>query len=106
MKTIKIKTVDNSKILKTFFGSWVIAFTLGKTIRCRGKYDDLKPETKNHENIHVAQYEKHGIIKFLYIYFIKEFSKSYREKTFEKEAYGNQDDLNYIQNNYKLIITK
>lgn len=106
MKTIKIKTVDNSLILKVFFGSWVTAFTLGRTIRCRGKYNDLKLETQNHENIHVAQYEKYGIIKFLYIYFIKEFKKSYRQKTFEVEAYGNQADFNYIQNTYNLNITR
>jgi len=106
MKTIKIKVVENSKIVKHFFPDWVNAFTLGKTVYVKGEYIELTVRQKNHENIHVAQYVKHGVFKFLYTYFIKEMFVSYREKTYEKEAYGNDTNPTYIQDTYEFIITK
>jgi hypothetical protein len=106
MKQLKIKTVDNSKIIKYFFPNWVSAFTLGRTIYVKNKYVGLNARQKNHENIHVVQYEKHGIVGFLFKYFIKEMFVSYKKKTFEIEAYANDDNLNYIQEKYGIEIVQ
>lgn len=104
MKTIKIKVVDKSKIVKYFFPDWVTAFTLGKTIRVKENYADLTDRQKNHENIHVVQYDRDGVIKFLFNYFIKEMFTSYKKKTYEVEAYGNDTNLNYLQEKYNVTI--
>lgn len=65
------------------------------------RIDDI---TINHESIHTAQMKEMGYIPFYIWYFIewliKLFCKgdAYRNISFEREAYSNQYDLNYLNN--------
>lgn len=61
---------------------------------------------KNHESIHTAQMKELGYILFYIIYLIeylilyrkyKDSDKAYRNISFEKEAYNNQDNLLYLK---------
>lgn len=69
--------------------------------------DDAKVDhfLLNHEKIHTIQMKELGYIMFYVIYLIewlaglcrgKSSEESYREISFEKEAYGNERDLSYI----------
>lgn len=82
-----IKIKENAFSLKTPFFGGAYAFVLGETIRYKKEVKDYSPSVFWHELCHVCQYKEHGILKFLFIYFITDFFKSYREKRFEKEAY-------------------
>lgn len=68
---------------KKFYG-----FTFGQRIFFRKSKGQVTEKQLDHEKVHAAQYKKHGIIKFLWIYLVKEWNIPYRQKTFEKEAYG------------------
>lgn len=78
----------NSKIVKYCFLEHIVAFTLGSFIWIEFSKEDTPDWLIHHEEVHVKQYKKHGIIGFLWIYLWKERHLSYREKTFEKEAYA------------------
>jgi hypothetical protein len=90
----------NHPLAKTLFAlkpknqQW--AFTLGQTVYYRLP-DTGNEILKNHEEIHAMQYRQMGTAKFLYQYFIKEALVPYRKKSLEREAYDNQEDLNYIR---------
>lgn len=75
---------SGSKLL-WLFPEWVEAVTIGRHIFFR----DYLPLSWliDHEAVHVRQYREHGIIKFLWIYFIKEWKLPYKKKSFEVEAY-------------------
>ena len=79
-------TLHTKSLLLLFFPKWVLAFTLGQHIFFREEF--YTQQLLKHELVHCEQYRKYGIIKFLYIYFIKEWNISYKDKTFEKEARG------------------
>ena len=49
------------------------------------------------ENIHGKQQLELLIIFFYLIYLVEWIIKGYRNISFEKEAYSNQDNLNYIE---------
>lgn len=59
----------------------------------------------NHELIHLKQIKQHGVLKF-YLLYLKEYSQhrlagkshdaAYRSISFEKEAYENQHNLQYL----------
>ena len=87
-----------------------------------GPYIFIKPGTKlsekdyNHEAIHWEQYKETLVIGFFLIYVIEfiykfifvnrgEWKKTYHKLSMEKEAYLNQDNLDYIKNrkHYKWI---
>lgn len=51
----------------------------------------------NHEKIHLAQQLELLIIPFYIIYFIEWIFKGYKQISFEKEAYENQEDMNYLE---------
>lgn len=78
------------------------AFTLGRTVRYRYP-DDGDKVLRNHENIHVGQFAKLGVVRFLWQYFFTEWGVPYREKSLEKEAYGHQHDLTYPRRVYGVI---
>lgn len=78
-------------ILVRFFPSWVYAFTFGQHIFVRRGSLHLKQ--KRHEEKHCDQYRKHGICRFLWIYFWEERHLSYIEKTFEIEAKAAEDKI-------------
>lgn len=81
---LEYKTHFKSRLL-WLFPKWVLAFTVGKHIFFR----NVNPPMwlRIHERVHVRQYLEHGIVRFLWIYFIKERHLPYKEKTFEVEAY-------------------
>ena len=83
------------------------AYTIGRTIYFKKKRTDYKPFLFWHEMCHVCQYEKYGKAKFFYTYFIKEFFRSYRKKSFEKEAYTVQtkQDLLKLYPQYSRLIS-
>lgn len=51
----------------------------------------------NHENIHGKQQLELLIIFFYLIYLVELIIKGYRNISFEKEAYNNEDNLNYLK---------
>ena len=79
------------------------AITLGPFIFSRGEMSD---RTKNHECIHWEQYKECLVIGFLVLYglsYVINFCKgmkgpdAYRSIWFEKEAYDNDHDFEYIK---------
>lgn len=52
----------------------------------------------NHENIHGRQQLELLIIPFYIIYIIEWIFKGYRKISFEKEAYSNEQNLDYLKN--------
>ena len=80
------------------------AITLGPVVISRGV---MNITTRRHEAIHWAQYVECAVIFFPILYFsfwIKNRIKgiagaqAYYEIPFEKEAYANQDDADYLLN--------
>ena len=70
-------------------------------VRGNAKIDDI---TLNHEKIHTAQIKELWYV-FFYIWYVIEWlirlfmkGNAYRNISFEREAYANQDDLNYLKN--------
>lgn len=68
---------------------------------------DLPPEVLNHEKIHLKQQLELLLIFFYFWYFIEFFihfcklgsrEKAYMNISFEKEAYQNHHDFNYLKN--------
>lgn len=51
----------------------------------------------NHEQIHGEQQKELLLVFFYIIYLIEWIFKGYRNISFEKEAYENEDNLNYIE---------
>ena len=65
----------------------------------------MSSETKNHESIHWQQHIETGILGFFFLYFIywiigfikhRNGKASYYAIPFEKEAYNNQYNLEYL----------
>ena len=86
--TMKIKY---NHWLLNFFPKKFHGFTFGQRIFFRKPKDQVEQKYIDHEKVHAAQYKEHGVIGFLYQYLWKERSVPYREKTFEKEAYGDKE---------------
>lgn len=95
-----MKIYYRSKIIRWFFPSWVRGFAFGQQVFIRGSKEGTPQRLINHETIHAYQYKEYGIVKFLWIYFWKERKLLYRDKTFEKEAYAYEDNLDYIKQKY------
>lgn len=72
----------------------VIAITLWPFIFARRTNE----ETLNHEKIHLRQQIELLVVFFYVIYFFEWLFKGYRKISFEKEAYKNESDLNYLKN--------
>ena len=77
-------------------------------VRGNARIDDI---TLNHEKIHTAQIkEMLGII--FYIWYLIEwvirlpFGNAYRNISFEREAYANQYDLNYLKSRKRFDFAK
>jgi len=80
------------------------AITIGPLVFSRGK---ISPTTRRHETIHWQQYIETFILGFLFLYFgfyIVSLLRglrgkdAYMEIPFEKEAYGNQANEDYLEN--------
>lgn len=88
------------------------AMTVGNWIFAREEYKEkgLNPTTINHEKIHMAQAKDFGIGDFgfiiFYIWYLLEWifklpmyfwgKNPYRSISFEKEAYDNQNNFEYL----------
>ena len=102
----KVKPIN--KFLKFFLGKYVIGITLAPFgIYLSEKYL-TNTKTINHEKIHWKQQLEMLIIPFYLWYFIEWIIKlftisgsggesAYRSLSFEREAYDNADNLNYIE---------
>jgi hypothetical protein len=71
--------------------------------------DKKNPVFINHERIHLRQQLELLIIPFFILYFIEFFLRliqygnrdlAYRNISFEREAYANEQDLNYLKNRF------
>ena len=59
--------------------------------------DILTPTLINHETIHWQQYKELLIIGFVILYFFYHFKNGYDNNPFEREAYDNDNNLNYLK---------
>lgn len=104
MKTPIVKY--NDKFLRRI--SWFMnigGITLWPFVILREKYKGRAKRIINHESIHIKQQEELLIIPFYVLYitewFIKLFfygKKSYYNISFEREAYANEYDYEYLKN--------
>ena len=79
------------------------AITIGPLVFSRGEMSDI---TKNHEAIHWQQYIETGIIGFIILYYsfylynyikYRDTQAAYFLIPFEKEAYDNHENFNYLE---------
>lgn len=82
-----------------------VAINLFGILFARKIYDPLSKFTVNHEAIHTHQMKELGYIFFYILYLIEwvckifyygNLHKAYRNISFEKEAYANDKNLNYL----------
>jgi len=107
LKKLKPIFVERSfipKLLSFFAPINIGAITLGVVVFSR---DTMSDSTRRHETIHFQQYLETLFVGFLVLYFydycrarLKGVSgpDSYRAIRAEKEAYENQDNLDYLEN--------
>ena len=107
MKHWKPLFIENSKIpvwLSYVAPIDIHAITLGPIVICRGEMDET---TKRHETIHFQQFLELAFIGFIFLYFGwwalnllkgQKGDEAYFNIPFEKEAYQNHDDENYLEN--------
>ena len=77
---------------------WPFIFIASNTI-----VDD---ELINHERIHLRQQIEMLIIPFYIWYLIELYTKGYMNISFEKEAYANEHNLNYLKKRRLFRFTK
>ena len=99
--------VENSKVpvLLSYVAPINIwAISLGLFVFCRG---EMSEETKNHETIHYRQWVELLFVGFLILYPLfwivglikyRNGAHAYRMIPFEREAYENDQNLNYLDN--------
>lgn len=102
------KTLDVLSILMHIGG-----ISLFPVVILREKYRDNKgafwvkkgKEIINHESIHFQQAIELGVLPFYLIYFLEWLlklpfygSRAYENISFEREAYGNDENLEYLKN--------
>ena len=103
MQPKKVKIVENSWIAKCgakYLKVNNVALTIGNTIFLHNatKQDLLSNKTwLAHELVHVQQYEKLGVIKFLFFYLYECAVKGYYNNKFEVEARANENDISILQ---------
>ena len=97
---------ENSKvpvILSKLAPIEIGAITIGPLVFSRG---EMSPEVKNHEAIHWQQYIDCGVVGFIILYYLfyainliryRDGQTAYYMIPFEKEAYDNDKDLNYLE---------
>lgn len=57
----------------------------------------ITPRLINHERIHLRQQLEMLVIPFYVWYLIEYFSRGYFQVSFEREAYANDNNLNYLK---------
>ena len=102
-----MKIIYNSKLLKkiTFGLKWVSGITLYPFIILKKECKD-DHRIINHEKIHIIQQKELLVLPFMLWYAIefiirfiiyRDGNKAYANISFEKEAYTNDHNLNYLQ---------
>lgn len=78
-------------------------------VRGNARIDDI---TLNHEKIHTAQIKELWYV-FFYLWYVIEWlirlfmkGNAYRNISFEREAYANQNDLNYLKSRKRFDFAK
>lgn len=82
------------------------AINLFGVIFARKKYKPLPEKVIRHEEIHTAQMRELLYVGFYILYFLEWLGRlcednAYRNISFEREAYVNQNDANYLENRPK-----
>ena len=104
MKPIIIKSKIITKLLSIFIS--VSAITLAPFIIANDNIEEY-PRWLNHEQIHVEQQVEMLVVPFYLLYglfYLKNRLKgmdsfdAYRQIPFEREAYANDQDLDYLEN--------
>ena len=107
MKNWKPFYIENSRvpvILSMFAPINIWAISFGFWVWCRG---EMSEKTKRHECIHFQQQLELGfalqwvIYAFSYLYYwvkLKDTQEAYYAIEFEREAYGNESDQDYLKN--------
>lgn len=95
-------------VLRTFLKSMKISgITLFPFIIIQRKEDKKNAVLINHERIHLRQQLELLILPFYILYLMEYFlnlvyykntHKAYRSISFEREAYDNEDNFNYLKN--------
>lgn len=78
-----------------------LALVINKTIYLYNvsKNDFLQhPTWLAHELVHVQQYQRLGLLKFLFLYLVQSMKNGYQNNLYEKEAVCNETDLSIINN--------
>lgn len=84
-----------------------LAINLFGVLFVRGTWRDINVTLLNHEKIHTAQMKELGYVLF-YVIYITEWlyrltrkGNAYRNISFEREAYENEDNHQYLQTRKK-----
>ena len=95
--------------MKVIYNKWLpvkgfCAINLFSVVFARKEFKELSQRTLNHEAIHTAQMKEMAYI-FFYIWYLAEWfvklfwygrKGAYRNISFEREAYANQYDYDYL----------
>lgn len=81
----------DSRLAKLLLPEAYSAFTLGRHVFCRGPRLSLR--SRIHEEAHVAQYERLGILGFLALYCWYQIRFGYRDNPLEREARARESCL-------------
>lgn len=81
-----------------------LAINLFGVLFVRGTYRDLSATVLNHEKIHTVQMKELWYIPFYVIYLLEWVVRlfmsgnAYRNISFEREAYDNEENMSYLTN--------
>lgn len=84
-----------------------LAINLFGVLFVRGTENDINERALNHEMIHTAQMKELWYILFYILYFLEwlyrltQKGNAYRNISFEREAYDNEHNLNYLSSRTK-----
>lgn len=82
--------------IRTILPKSVLALTIVPFIFLNRK-EQLTPVTLNHERIHIRQQLELLWVGFFILYFFEWLLKGYDDIGFEREAYENEEDLQYLK---------
>ena len=106
-----MKIVVNKKAVKIFTFGTARSVSIYPFIFLKFNCDKTNTYLLNHERIHIQQQKECFVIPFFVIYFLNfvinffryfSFDKAYRNICFEKEAFSNEERLDYLQNRKSL----
>ncbi len=101
--------------MKIIYNRWIpfrgfLAINLFGVLFVRGSGDDVTSTLINHERIHTAQMRELGFVPF-YIFYCFEWlfrltrtGNAYRNISFEREAYANESNQDYLGSRRKLAM--